>query len=91
MIVDIENLSHLTLLEELWINNNKIPNLRQMDTELSHLKNMNTVYLEGNPAQIAEGSAYRRKIMLALPQLKQIDAKSVNGLQDLEWLLNNNL
>lgn len=36
-----------------------------------------TVYLEGNPAQRTEGTAYRRKVMLALPQLSQIDAVGV--------------
>jgi len=32
------------------------------------------VYLEHNPVQRSEGAAYRRKIMLLLPQIQQIDA-----------------
>ncbi|TFY76062.1 hypothetical protein EWM64_g7948 [Hericium alpestre] len=70
----IENLSHLKSLTELWINNNKIPTLQALETELGSLPELETVYLEGNPCQQAEGASYRRKIMLALPKLKQIDA-----------------
>lgn len=38
---------------------------------------LETVYLEGNPAQKAEGSSYRRKVQLALPQIQQLDATYV--------------
>lgn len=38
---------------------------------------LETIYLEGNPCQQVESTSYRRKIMLALPQVKQIDATSV--------------
>ena len=53
---------------------NQIPNLRALDTQLAHLQNLETVYLEGNPCQTNDRSGYRRKVMLALPQVKQIDA-----------------
>ncbi|KAJ4476232.1 hypothetical protein J3R30DRAFT_3658258 [Lentinula aciculospora] len=62
----IENVSHLTHLEELWMNGNQIPNLHALDSQLARISTLETLYLEGNP-----------KIMLALKQLKQIDATSV--------------
>lgn len=68
------NLAHLRCLEELWINHNKIPDLSALERELRHIATLETIYLEGNPCQQAEGASYRRKIMLALPQVTQIDA-----------------
>jgi protein phosphatase 1 regulatory subunit 7 len=53
---------------------NKIASLRALDTQLAHLQNLETVYLEGNPCQTNDMAGYRRKVMLALPQVKQIDA-----------------
>jgi protein phosphatase 1 regulatory subunit 7 len=41
------------------------------------MPNLQTVYLEGNPLQLEMGANYRRKIMLACPQLIQIDAPYV--------------
>ena len=56
------------------MNDNKIPDLRGLEPQLFEHKQLETIYLEGNPCQKAEGVNYRRKIMLALPQVKQIDA-----------------
>jgi len=53
---------------------NQISDLRALDTQLRPLPNLETVYLEGNPCQTNDRAGYRRKIMLALPQVKQIDA-----------------
>jgi protein phosphatase 1 regulatory subunit 7 len=64
----------LTQLEELWMSGNQVPDLRALDTELKGISTLSTIYLEGNPCQKADMTGYRRKIMLALPQLKQIDA-----------------
>ncbi|KAI0049764.1 L domain-like protein [Auriscalpium vulgare] len=69
----IENVSHLSALSEFWINHNKIPTLQDVEPQLSRLP-LETIYLEGNPCQQAEGANYRRKIMLALPDIQQIDA-----------------
>jgi len=104
MIEEIENISHLSELEEFWVSlsaffknlriggdqwkegpstvntqasGNKIANLRALDTQLAPLKKLETVYLEGNPCQQNDMSGYRRKIILALPQVKQIDATYV--------------
>lgn len=38
---------------------------------------LETIYLEHNPVQRDLGAAYRRKIQLEMPQLKQIDATYV--------------
>ncbi|KIJ67066.1 hypothetical protein HYDPIDRAFT_109066 [Hydnomerulius pinastri MD-312] len=73
-IPTIENISHLTSLEELWLNGNKIPDLRALEPQLKYISSLETIYLEGNPCQVSEGAGYRRKIMLSLPQVKQIDA-----------------
>lgn len=72
----IEGLDHLSLLEEFWANDNQIASLAPLESQLGPLKcpNLNTVYLEGNPAQRSEGSSYRTKIRLSLPQISQIDA-----------------
>ncbi|KAG6865722.1 hypothetical protein C0991_012368 [Blastosporella zonata] len=70
----IENISHLTALEELWINGNEIPDLLGLEPQLAAIKSLETLYLEANPCQKKDMTGYRRKIMLALPQLKQIDA-----------------
>lgn len=41
------------------------------------MPHLETVYLEGNPAQKKEGTGYRRKVQLALPQIQQLDATYV--------------
>ncbi|KAH9481434.1 Coiled-coil domain-containing protein 174 [Psilocybe cubensis] len=70
----IENISHLKKLEELWMNGNKIPDLSSLEPELRGISTLETLYLEHNPCQKNDMTGYRRKIQLALPQLKQIDA-----------------
>ncbi|KAF7327617.1 LRRcap domain-containing protein [Mycena kentingensis (nom. inval.)] len=73
-VPEIENVSHLANLEELWISGNKIPSLQGLDSQLKNLGGLRTLYLEGNPCQTSDMTGYRRKIILALPQLTQIDA-----------------
>jgi hypothetical protein len=65
------------------LNNNKIADLRALEPQLKSMESLETIYLEGNPCQQAEGTGYRRKIMLALPQVKQIDATLVIFAFDL--------
>ncbi|CBQ71688.1 probable SDS22-protein phosphatase 1, regulatory subunit 7 [Sporisorium reilianum SRZ2] len=77
MIEKVENVAHLVNLEEFWANDNRIADLNGLDRELGGCKALETVYLEGNPAQRKEGPAYRRKVKLLLPQLRQIDATFV--------------
>ncbi|MBN3314674.1 PP1R7 phosphatase, partial [Atractosteus spatula] len=70
-IKKIENISHLTELQEFWMNDNQIENWGDLD-ELKNARGLETVYLERNPLQ--KDPQYRRKIMLALPSVRQIDA-----------------
>jgi protein phosphatase 1 regulatory subunit 7 len=56
------------------MNGNKISTLTDIEPQLKHISTLETIYLENNPVQEAEGAHYRRKIILALPQVKQIDA-----------------
>jgi len=73
----LENVSHLSALQELWLNDNAIPHLHSVPAQLANLKNLQTVYLEGNPCQKTDMANYRRKLILALPQVVQIDATYV--------------
>lgn len=56
---------------------NKIQDIKNIDQQLGETKTLETVYLEGNPAQLNDMVNYRRRLMIALPQLKQIDATYV--------------
>jgi protein phosphatase 1 regulatory subunit 7 len=56
------------------MNGNKISTLTDIEPQLKHISTLETIYLENNPVQEAEGAHYRRKIILALPHVKQIDA-----------------
>lgn len=51
-----------------------IKDFSQVEASLAGMKDLETVYFEGNPIQKDLGANYRRKIMLALPQVGQIDA-----------------
>jgi protein phosphatase 1 regulatory subunit 7 len=55
-------------------NDNKLDSIDDVRNQLSGCKDLETVYLEGNPLQRSLGPMYRRKIMDALPQVNQIDA-----------------
>ena len=61
------------------MNGNKIPDLTALESELKPLPNLTTLYLEANPCQTNDMTGYRRKIQIALPQLKQIDATYVRA------------
>ncbi|SJL00091.1 related to regulatory subunit of protein phosphatase-1 [Armillaria ostoyae] len=74
----IEGIDHLAQLEELWMNNNNIP-ASVLSSPFPDLPALRTIYLEGNPCQKADPVNYRRKVMLALPQVTQIDATYVKA------------
>ncbi|KAJ1307645.1 hypothetical protein OPQ81_001739 [Rhizoctonia solani] len=73
-ITAVEGLSHLSQLEEFWASDNQIATLSDLERELGGIKSLSTIYLERNPCETADRAGYRRKIMLALPQVQQIDA-----------------
>lgn len=58
----------------LQMNDNLVESWSDLD-ELKGANNLETVYLERNPLQ--KDPQYRRKIMLALPSVRQIDATFV--------------
>ncbi len=63
--------SYFFLFFLIQMNDNQIDNWADLD-ELKNAKDLETVYLERNPLQ--KDPQYRRKIMLALPSVRQIDA-----------------
>jgi protein phosphatase 1 regulatory subunit 7 len=58
------------------MNGNEIPDLHTLEGQLGSISTLETVYLEGNPCQTKD-DGYRRKMMMYLPKLKQIDATYV--------------
>lgn len=65
-------------VEEFWANDNALEDFREVERYLgpSRCPKLETVYFEGNPMQKKEVGAggYRRRLMLMLPQVAQIDA-----------------
>ena len=53
---------------------NQIPTIQSLEPELGGIKPLETIYLEANPCQKNDMSGYRRKIIMALPRLTQLDA-----------------
>ncbi|KAF8988901.1 L domain-like protein [Hymenopellis radicata] len=77
-ITKVEGVAHLgETLEEFWVSGNKFSSLGEVLVTMEVLKKLKTVYLEANPCQAEEGANYRRKIMLSLPWVEQIDATYV--------------
>lgn len=54
-------------------NDNEVEDWNDLD-ELKSMKSLETVYLERNPIHTNDISGYRRKVLIALPHLKQLDA-----------------
>ncbi|XP_059559834.1 protein phosphatase 1 regulatory subunit 7 isoform X5 [Myotis daubentonii] len=89
-LTKMEGLQSLVNLRELYLSHNGIEVIEGLENnmndnlleswsdldELKGAKNLETVYLEGNPLQ--KDPQYRRKVMLALPSVRQIDATFVS-------------
>ncbi|KAI9628855.1 hypothetical protein H4Q26_018399 [Puccinia striiformis f. sp. tritici PST-130] len=77
-IDDMTGIEGLNNLEELWMS---IPGWNSIENYLAkdRMKDLQTIYLEGNPLQSEMGVNYRRKILIACPQLIQIDATFVKS------------
>ncbi|KAJ2086428.1 formin-binding protein [Coemansia sp. RSA 986] len=73
-ISELSGIAHLQQLEDLWASGNQLASFDNIETTCGSLKALQTVYLEFNPIQLAQPANYRRKLMLALPQITQIDA-----------------
>lgn len=77
-ISKVEHLQGLTQLEDLWLNDNQIPNLEGLYAALTDQREtLTTIYLENNPAAAGEG--YKEKMMRLLPNLVQLDANVLPG------------
>ncbi|KAJ4369428.1 kinesin-like nuclear fusion protein [Didymella sp. IMI 355093] len=70
----LENLTHLT---EFWASYCRVSSFAEVEKQLKDKEELETVYFEGNPLQLAQPALYRNKVRLALPNIKQIDAKSI--------------
>lgn len=73
-ISKLEHLNDKTELEEFWASDNELADFGQIERQLGRLAKLETVYFEGNPLQRTAGANYQRKVRLALPQVRQIDA-----------------
>lgn len=76
-ITELEKLSHLKNLTDLWASSNLLTSFDQVEKELKDLKDLDTVYFEGNPLQLQNPTSYRRKLIMFLPQVQKIDATYV--------------
>lgn len=72
-INELKSISLIETLEELWINDNLIDNILEIEF-LKNLKNLKTLYLERNPIQYQLGPAYRLSIIKIIPWIVQLDA-----------------
>uniref|UniRef100_A0A0K0F6B8 Protein phosphatase 1 regulatory subunit 7 n=1 Tax=Strongyloides venezuelensis TaxID=75913 RepID=A0A0K0F6B8_STRVS len=73
MISKISNIELLTNLTDLYLNDNKIEDVQSLNN-LGKLKKLETLYLERNPVQTNDPANYRRKVILSIPSLSQLDA-----------------
>lgn len=80
-ITKVENMKHLVNLTDLWASFNKIDqSFESIGEELGNLRQLDTVYLEGNPLQTKNETSYRRKLVMNLgPSLQKIDATYIRG------------
>lgn len=60
-------------------NDNKVKDISVLEKYLGVqcMPELETLYVEGNPIQRELGTAYRRKVQLILPQVRQLDATYV--------------
>lgn len=80
-VTKIENVKHLQNLTDLWASFNQIDQtFESLGEELGGLPCLETIYLEGNPIQTKNATAYRRKLVMNLgPSLQKIDATFIRG------------
>lgn len=84
-IRDLEAISRVESLEELWINDNEICDMKQLEL-LKNLRNLQTLYLERNPVQSQLGPAYRLSIIRIVPWITQLDAIPIDRSGEIHFL-----
>ncbi|KAF8820246.1 leucine-rich repeat protein LRR1 [Cardiosporidium cionae] len=77
-ISQIEQLESLEALEDLWMNDNRIEDVKELRF-LRGLTDLKTIYLERNPIQSNLGPGYRRMVLDAAPSIVQLDALILNS------------
>ncbi|KIH87911.1 adenylate cyclase [Sporothrix brasiliensis 5110] len=73
-LTSFSGIEHLAALEEVWASYNRVADFADVERCLRDKKDLDTVYLEGNPLQLRAPALYRNKVRMALPQVQQIDA-----------------
>jgi protein phosphatase 1 regulatory subunit 7 len=72
----VQSLEALTQLEDLWLNDNQIQGLEQVEQALQPVSgSLAVIYLENNPA--AAEPQYKERIRALLPKLEQLDSNPV--------------
>ncbi|KAG4305410.1 hypothetical protein PORY_000966 [Pneumocystis oryctolagi] len=77
-IEKLEYINQNENMQELWASYNQLSDFENIEKECKSMRNLVTIYLEGNPLQKMNGTTYRNKIRLILPWIKQIDATYVH-------------
>jgi len=72
----LDHLRPLPLLEYLWLNNNRVADVAELD-RLSHLTNLRSVSAQGNP--VARKQLYRPTLIRRLQNVEAIDGRSVTS------------
>ncbi|KAK6738204.1 hypothetical protein RB195_020362 [Necator americanus] len=89
-LASFDGVSELRELNDFWANDNRISSWAEVE-KLRGLEKLDTVYLERNPIYESDRTGYRRKVMLALEQVKQIDATMCRFFEQLRttmrWLV----
>ncbi|KAF7999674.1 hypothetical protein HF325_005523 [Metschnikowia pulcherrima] len=79
-LTNLSGLSHLKALTDFWCSYNQISSFTEITEQLGLLPELDTVYFEGNPVQLTNPTAYRRKLRLCLgDSLSKIDATYVRA------------
>ncbi|TRY51358.1 Protein phosphatase-1 regulatory subunit 7 alpha2 [Cryptosporidium tyzzeri] len=84
-IQNLEAISKIESLEELWINDNDICDINQLIL-LKNLRNLQTLYLERNPIQNQLGPAYRLTVIKIVPWITQLDAIPINRSGEIHFI-----
>lgn len=81
-ISSVTPLAELTKLEELWMNDNQIEDLAEVQNLQVFAGSLQTVYLERNPmhglGDAEKEARYKDAILAAVPNLRQLDAEHLN-------------
>ena len=76
-LIKIEGIEKLSVLEDLWLNNNQINDLDTLPLLSSSCPRIATLYLEQNPVCNVLGDSYRAAVLKIVPTLTQLDADDV--------------